>query len=88
MTPTQQYLIDDTPLGLFSGPIGPWQIPAEPPPKPIGPPNRCLLCGRPAYKMFCGKTCKAKFTAYGMAWSARLARTRLVGSEEVELLTP
>ena len=79
----QQDLIDKTPLNLWSTPaLAP--KPAQTP-MPAPKPTNCLKCGKPSATMFCNSRCKRSWQSGMNNWHAKLARTKLVGDEEVTL---
>jgi len=55
--------------------LPPWEPPSFPARKP------CLRCGKPAVGMFCDRQCRQRWLDSMARWSARVARTRLVGAE-------
>jgi hypothetical protein len=86
------------PVRLMSG--WPWPCPmigngcshseckdAKPAPRQAIPTPNCIQCGKKTGgRMFCSNKCRDAFTAAGERFSKRLARTRLVGSDEQDLL--
>lgn len=95
MTRYARPLIDTSPLGLWGKqpattspePIasesGPTML--QEPPKPIGPQNQCLECGRLCYKMFCSAKCRAHWKASMSRWHGSLSRTELIDQTELPL---
>lgn len=66
-------------------------MPPEPPksyPKPTAAPKPvvpCMNCGKPSPsgRLFCGATCKRKWSASMGAWANRLKQTEIDGQDQL-----